>query len=355
MDEIFGRDNFISTIIWNSKYTVSNDAKHVSYQHENILFYAKNKKRFQIGLLDRTEKQNSSYKNPDEDPKGVWKATPLHAKSGTEKNNYTIEFANGATWTPPKGRYPRYAKQRLMDIYDEGGLYFNKNGGIDKKTYLSEVKKGITVGSVWGYDEVGHTHANNEELARMIGKGAFDNPKGTKLLKKIIKVGNVADKEIVLDFNLGSGTTAQAVLDYNKENKMNIKFIGIEQMDYVESKTRERMQKTMEINGEGSYVFMELAKLNELFIADILKATNVKELISLWEKIQDKSFVSFRVNFKNIEPEKSGFLNLTFENQKRFLIEVLDKNMMYLPLSEISDADYSISKKDKLLNKKFYN
>jgi adenine-specific DNA-methyltransferase len=355
MDEIFGRENFISTIIWNSKYTVSNDAKYVSYQHENILFYAKNKERFEIGLLDRTEDHNASYRNPDNDPKGVWKSTPIHAKSGKEENNYTIDFPNGAKWTPPKGRYPRYAKQRLMEIYNEGGLYFNKNGGIDKKTYLSEVKQGVTVGSVWGYNEVGHTHANNEELAEMVGKGAFNNPKGTKLLKKIIKVGNVASKEIVLDFHLGSGTTAQAVLDYNKENETDIKFIGIEQMDYVESVTRERMQKAMENNGAGSYVYMELGKVNELYIKDILKATTEAELMAIWDIIKDKAFVSYRVDLKQITPEHSGFSDVTIENQKRFLLEILDKNMMYLPLSEINDLDYSISENEKIINKRFYN
>lgn len=354
MDEIFGRENFISTIIWNSKYTVSNDAKYVSYQHENILFYAKNKARFEIGLLDRTEDHNASYRNPDNDPKGVWKSTPIHAKSGKEANNYTIDFPNGAKWTPPKGRYPRYAKQRLMEIYNEGGLYFNKNGGIDKKTYLSEVKQGVTVGSVWGYNEVGHTHANNEELAEMVGKGAFNNPKGTKLLKKIIKVGNVASKEIVLDFHLGSGTTAQAVLDYNKENDTDIKFIGIEQMDYVESVTRERMQKAMENNSAGSYVYMELGKVNELYIKDILKANSEAELIMIWDIIKDKSFVSYRVDLKHITPENSGFSNLTIEDKKRFLLEILDKNMMYLPISEINDVDYAISENDKIINKKFY-
>ena len=242
-----------------------------------------------------------------------------------------------------------------MEIYHEGGLYFNKNGGIDKKTYLSEVKQGVTVGSVWGYNEVGHTHANNEELAEMIGKGAFNNPKGTKLLKKIIKVGNVASKEIVLDFHLGSGTTAQAVLDYNIENDTDIKFIGIEQMDYVESVTRERMQKAMEKNGTGSYVYMELSKVNELYIKDILKATTEAELKLIWDIIKDKSFVSYRVDLKEITPEHSGFSNLNIENQKRFLLEILDKNMMYLPLSQITDLDYAISENDKIINKRFYN
>ncbi len=190
MDEIFGEENFVSEFVWNSKYTTSNDAQFVSNQHESILFYAKNKNNFSIGLLPRTEKQDKDYKNKDNDPKGPWKATPLHAKSGTEDNVYTVTFSNGKTWAPPNGRYPRYSKEKLKDLYNSGELYFNSNGGIDKKTYLSEVKNGLTVGSLWKYEEVGHTHSNNEELAELVGKGVFDNPKGTKLIKRILTVAN---------------------------------------------------------------------------------------------------------------------------------------------------------------------
>ena len=101
MDEIFGESNFLASISWWSKYTLSNDASNVSYQHENILFYAKDVQQFQIGLLPRTQEMDDAYTNPDNDPKGSWKPTPLHAKSGREKDRYSMTFPNGITWECP--------------------------------------------------------------------------------------------------------------------------------------------------------------------------------------------------------------------------------------------------------------
>ena len=360
MDEVFDRENFICTIIWHSKYTVSNDAKYVSYQHENILFFAKNKNAFQIGLLERTDEQNAAYRNPDNDPKGPWKATPLHAKSGKEENNYTIRFPNGSEWSPPKGRYPRYSKERLLKIYHEGGLYFNKNGGVDKKTYLSEVKQGVTIGSVWSYDEVGHTHGNNEELAEILGKGAFNNPKGTALLKKIIKVANVSNNDIVLDYHAGSGTTAHAVLETNKEmDDGDVKFILCEQMDYAESVTAKRVRKVMEENKNGDFIYCELMEYNEAFMERIQTAKSSKELLKTWQEMAEGSFLNWYVNpampeeaakdFEAIGKEENGL-----EKQKHLLAELLDKNQLYVNLSEIDDAQFKVSKEDKALNKAFY-
>ena len=354
LDELFGRNNFICTVIWNSKYTVSNDAKYMSYQHENILVYAKNKEYFEIGLLERTDEQNESYRNPDNDPKGVWKATPLHAKSGNETNNYVAEFHNGIVWTPPKGRFPRYSKQRLMAIYEEGGLYFNKSGGIDKKTYLSEVKQGVTSGSVWTYSEVGHTHANNEELAELLGKGAFDNPKGTTLIKKILKVGNVQKNEIILDFFGGSGTTAQAVLDLNKEDGGNRQFIVCEQMDYIETVTKKRLKKVLEKNGGGSFIYLELKKYNELFVEQIRDAENTEALLSVWENMKERSFLNYNLDLKAQDKEMEDFKALTIEEQKEILMSLLDKNQLYVPVSTMNDADYGVSEEEKAFTKDFY-
>ncbi len=225
-DEIFGEENFVAEFVWESKYTVSNDAKWVSGQHEYVLCYAKNINDFSIGRLDRTDEQNQSYRNSDNDPKGAWKATPLHAKSGTEKSKYEITFDNGVTWSCPQGRYPRYNKVRLLELYKEGALYFNKNGGVDRKTYLSEVsEKGVVVGSIMYYDKVGHTHGNNEELADLVEKGTFDNPKGTKLIKHIAQIANLRSADTILDFFAGSGTTGHAVMQLNAEDGGNRKFI----------------------------------------------------------------------------------------------------------------------------------
>ena len=244
MDEIFLEENFIANISWWSKYTVSNDASKISYQHENILFYAKSFNSFQIGLLPRTTEMDKAYKNPDMDPKGNWKATPIHAKSGKESDKYTITFPNGVTWKCPSGTYPRYTKEKLLKLYNEDKLFFGKSGkGMpNRKTYLSDVKNGKTVGSFWSYKEVGSTHEANESLSEIIGKGKFSNPKGIKLLKQIIKVANVSADDIILDSFAGSGTTAHAVLDLNKEDGGNRKFILVECEDYADKITAERVR-----------------------------------------------------------------------------------------------------------------
>ena len=249
MDEIFGAENIVANFTWWSKYTLSNDSKTVSYQHENVLSYAKDMDICEIGVLPRTEEMNQAYKNPDNDTKGTWKATPLHAKSGAESNKYSLEFPNGVTWSCPDGRFPRYTRQRLMELYHGGELWFGKNGKSqpNKKTYLSEVKSGKTVGSLWPYQEVGSTHEANEEFSSVMGKGTFNNPKGTKLIQRVLQTSNFSSNDIILDSFAGSGTTAHAVLALNKEDGGNRKFILVECEDYADSITAERVRRV--ING----------------------------------------------------------------------------------------------------------
>ncbi|MDE0011349.1 MAG: site-specific DNA-methyltransferase [Candidatus Poribacteria bacterium] len=249
MDEIFGEQNIVANFTWWSKYTLSNDSKTVSYQHENILSYAKNLEVCQIGVLPRTPEMDKSYKNPDEDPKGPWKATPLHAKSGRDEDRYSLKFPNGVTWHCPEGRFPRYTEKGLTELYNDGQLYFGRSGKSqpNKKTYLSEVKAGKTVGSLWPYQEVGSTHQANEELASVMGKGVFNNPKGTKLIQRVFQTANLSSDDIVLDSFAGSGTTAHAVLALNKEDDGNRKFILIECEDYADTITAERIRRV--ING----------------------------------------------------------------------------------------------------------
>ena len=226
-DDIFGEGNLVADFIWNNKYTVSNDTD-VSYQHENIYCYCKNRNDFILSLLPRTEKQNKDYKNRDNDPKGPWKPTPLHARSGNEKSLYEITFDNGITWKAPTGRYPRYSKENLQNFYKNNELYFNKNGGVDKKTYLSEVRDGVTCGTLWSYEDVGHSHGNNEEISEILGKGIFNDPKGIELLTRIINL-SVKDKtSIILDFFSGSATTAHAVMQLNAEDGGNRKYIMVQ-------------------------------------------------------------------------------------------------------------------------------
>lgn len=240
MDDLFGERNLISEVVWHSKYTTSNDKKFISSQHEYVMVYAKNINMAKFNLLPRTEKADSAYKNPDNDPRGRWKPTPIHAKSGRKNIEYEftkIRKYNGKkvspfVWSAPKGRYPRYSKETLERLEAENRITCGKDGtGVpNAKTFLNEVKNGIIAGSLWKYEDVGHTHEANEELADLIGKGVFDNPKPVKLIKQILRLSTDSKNgDIVLDFFAGSGTTAHAVLDLNKEDGGNRRFICIQE------------------------------------------------------------------------------------------------------------------------------
>ncbi len=200
MDEIFGEENLIQHIIWNSKYTVAGDATTFSNQHEHVLCYARNHDECVIRPLPRTEEMDAAYKNPDNDKRGVWKPTPLHAKSGNK--NYKFVFKNGKTWTAPAGRWPRFSVDTLRRLDDDKRIWFGPDGHStpNVKTFLSEVKAGKTPGSVWKYDEVGHTHLANEQLAGLLGKGIFDNPKPIGLIKRCLQLSTGKD-DLILDFS----------------------------------------------------------------------------------------------------------------------------------------------------------
>ena len=218
MDEIFGEANFMAEFTWWSKFTLANDAKGVSRQHETILFYAKDSEEFTVGLLPRTDDMNQAYKNPDDDPRGPWMASPLHAKSGTDSNRYSLTFPNGVTWSPPAGTFPRFTKQKLLELYEDGRLYFGKSGEgrPHRKTYLSEVKQGKTVGSLWQHSEVGSTATARATIKELFydRTDPFDNPKPVGLIQRVLQIAtNPGD--IVLDSFAGSGTTAQAVIEHN--------------------------------------------------------------------------------------------------------------------------------------------
>lgn len=228
MDEIFGEENFVAQIVWHSKYTVSNDTKYISSQHEYILFYAKEKGKLHLNLLPRTERMNKSYRNPDRDPRGPWKATPLHAKSG-KGQSYRYIFKNGVAWEAPKGRYPRYSIEKLKELEEDNRISFGSDGrGTPSvKTFLSEVQQGRISGTVWRYEEVGHTHKANEDLAKILGKGAFDNPKTIELIKKMLLLTTSKGDDLIMDFFAGSGTTGHAVWELNKDDEGKRRFILI--------------------------------------------------------------------------------------------------------------------------------
>jgi adenine-specific DNA-methyltransferase len=229
MNEVFGEENFIANIIWQKKYTRSNDAKYFSDNHDHILLYAKIKESFKLNLQPRSEEQESAYSNPDNHPKGPWKATPLHAKSGTNTSSFT--FKTGVTWTPPPGTYRRFNDNTMRQMDDNNEIWFGDQGKSipSRKTFLSEAKEGVTPLTIWTYGEVGHNHEANNEIKDVGMVGVFDNPKPTRLLRRMLELSTVTNQaHFILDFFAGSGTTAQAMLELNKQDGGNRKFILVQ-------------------------------------------------------------------------------------------------------------------------------
>jgi len=163
------------------------------------------------------------------------------------------------------------------------------------------------------------------------------------------------DKEaIVLDFFGGSGTTAHAVLMLNKEDGGSRKFIICEQMDYVEDVTRERIRKVTELDKQGNFVYAELMDANGSYISKIEGSSNTEELLMIWEEMKKLAFLSYKVKPSEFDKNIKDFSQLGLEDQKKLLISVLDKNLIYVPYSEIDDEIYAVSNEDKKLNHSFY-
>ncbi len=152
----------------------------------------------------------------------------------------------------------------------------------------------------------------------------------------------------------GSGTTAQAVLDLNKEDGGNRQFILCEQMDYIENVTTERIKKVIEKNQEGSFIYFELKKYNEIFIEQIQEANTTAQLLAIWEAMKERSFLNYNIDIKAQNAHIEEFKALNIEQQKQLLVELLDKNQLYVPLSAINDAQYGVTEEEKTLTKAFY-
>ena len=218
---------------------MKNDAKLFSPNHEYLISYALHLDCFGVRGIKKGEKQRSYYKNPDGDPRGDYLLTPLHAKSGLESGIYTYTFENGQVWTPPTGTYPRYSRDTLRRLELEQRLYLDPMGvkTPQKKTFLSEVGDRMPPTSFWKYEEYGSTRQSNRELAELVGKGLFQNPKPSKLIGKIIDMLEDAENSTILDFFSGSATTAHAVMQLNAEDGGNRKFIMVQLPEVCDEKS----------------------------------------------------------------------------------------------------------------------
>lgn len=170
---------------------------------------------------------------------------------------------------------------------------------------------------------------------------------------------NGGGDDLVLDFFAGSGTTAHAIIELNKEDKGRRQFILCEQMDYVQTVTVERVRKVIAENKSGDFIYCELMKYNEAFMERIQAAQSSEELVRIWREMAEGSFLNWYVNPEMPDEAIHDFEELGkgengLEKQKRLLAELVDKNQLYVNLSEIDDAQFKVSKEDKALNRAFY-
>ncbi|KPL70086.1 hypothetical protein ADN00_18760 [Ornatilinea apprima] len=229
-DEVFGEENFIASVIWQKKYSPSNDSKWLSDNHDFILLYSKNKEIWRPKLLPRTEEANSRYSNLDMDPRGDWKPSGLDVKTYSAEYDYEITVPSGRIVKPPKGACWRVSKERFQELVNDNRIWFGSDGNNVPaiKRFLSEVKQGITPLTIWLYKEVGHNQEATQELKKL-GIYDFDSPKPVRLIKRILEISTENNQDdIIVDFFCGSGTTAHSILELNHKDGGNRKFILVQ-------------------------------------------------------------------------------------------------------------------------------
>ncbi len=247
MDEVFGEENFVANIVWQKRYVSNVTAGLLSDMHDHIICYARHIDSFSVHRLPRTAEQEADYKNPDNDPRGPWRAQDLSASKPYSAGVFTITGPDGQRFDPPPTRYWRMNEAQYQEWLDDGRITFGASGSGRPmlKRFLSEAQPGLTPNTWWDYKFAGHNKEATLELKALHdGTAPFDTPKPVRLLLRIFQIATDKDS-IILDSFAGSGTTAHAVLALNKQDGGNRRFVLVECEDYVDSITAERVRRVV--------------------------------------------------------------------------------------------------------------
>ena len=219
-DSIFGGGNFLAQIIWERAYAPINLKKHFSECHDYIICYAKSIESAICNGLPRSDDANSKYKNPDNDPRGLWRTDNLAVGPRVEAQVYEIITPSGRKVMPPEGYCWRLTKERFQEYVADNRIWFGENGDLvpAPKRFLSEVKNSMTPMTIWKYTEVGHSQDAMRALRDLFGgKVLFSYPKSIPLIERVVRLYSQTDS-VVLDFFAGSGTTLHATMQLNAED-----------------------------------------------------------------------------------------------------------------------------------------
>jgi adenine-specific DNA-methyltransferase len=381
-DEIFDRENRVGlvTILHNPKGR--NQSKFFSANSEFMLIYSKQIQYAEFNNVAISEDVKQSFSL--EDNEGKYRYEPfMRARTVWSRENR------------PKNWYPIYVSKNLKDITLEKKSGYQEvfpitNDGkemawknikdsflkLNKNNYFIAKKENGKIGiyhkyreqqvlkNVWTDKKYQSEFHGTNLLKEILGKSEFSYPKSLYTVLDTVKI-ITSDDDIILDFFAGSGTTGHAVLEANKEDGGNRKFILCEQLDYIEKITVERIKKVIQnlakdknlFSGkeELDFIYFELMKYNELFVDKIKKAKDTKELLKIWEEMKAKSFLNYNVDIKKFDETIDEFKKLPLAKQQRTLFVLLNKNQLYVNLSEIEDKEFKVSEEDKKMNKGFYD
>ena len=237
-NEIFGERNFVACVAWQRNYAPISLKKFFSESHEYCYIYAKDLNQFQMNLLPRSDKQNKDYKNPDNDPRGVWKVGNLTVGPAVEKQVYEIVGPTGRKFLPPSGYCWRFTKEKFEEMRKDNRIWFGTDGNNSPvpKLFLTEVQDGVTPMTLWSFEEAGHNQIATRELREIFGASIFTSPKPLKYLTRYLQIGLNKDS-LILDFFSGSATTAHAVMKLNAEDGGNRKFIMVQLPEKTDEKS----------------------------------------------------------------------------------------------------------------------
>lgn len=223
LEEVFGAQNFIATVIWQKIHARNNSAQHFSSDHDYILVFAKDKERFELNRTDRTDISDKEFWNPDDDERGPWRRSDMTASHSYSEGKYEVVGPHGDVFVPRDGRWWSVSRQGFDELRDDNRLWWGREGRTFpfRKRFQSELI-GLVPTTIWLHEEVGNNREAKGEITRLFGRGAiFATPKPERLLHKIIHIGSNPG-DIVLDCFVGSGTTAAVA------HKMSRRWVAVE-------------------------------------------------------------------------------------------------------------------------------
>lgn len=348
MDDIFGRENFRNKITWKRRGGSANPQNRLNNVTDYILWYQKSDSLDFRPVFTRDDEKTQQYikerfTNIAEDGRRYMLApVERNAKLGMRQTlRYTYKG-----YTPEFGWM--MSEENLIKLDESGKLHWNSKGRPNRRVFEDEYQ-GQPIGNLW--TDIFVINPMAKESIDFVGQ------KPEALIKRVLEM--TTDKgDIVLDFHLGTGTTCAVA------HKMERQYIGIEQMDYIESITIPRMKDVIDGNssgispdvnwqGGGSFVYCELAKLNQNFVDRIEMATD-GELVGIWNDMLKTGFISCKVNPSDIDLEDVDFTELSLDDKKRLLMELLDKNQLYVNYCDMEDETFAVSEEDKAFTNSFY-